>query len=134
MAKVSWPDRKRIKRTLRDSFDPSAVFPVRTAVLATGGDPMCPPEVDFLALNIQCELLPYFDRAEFVAFCRWARGESIIDLANEYNVSRFDLYRAIHRMLDTTIRRMKRGTAEGILSVYWEMHKQDDYVIVESKE
>lgn len=136
MAKVSWPDRKRIKRTLRDAFDPRMAdkFPARTQVLATGGEQVCPPGVEFLVLNIQCELLPYHDHAEFAAFCRYAQGEAIKDIAGDYNMSRYDLYRAIDRMLDSAIKRMKRGTAEMLLSIYWEMHKEDDYAIVDTND
>ena len=136
MAKVSWPDRKRIKRTFQDAFDPRMAdkFPARTQVLATGGEPVCPPGVDFGILNIQCELLPYHDRAEFAAFCRYAQGEAIKDIAGAYNMSRYDLYRAIDCMLNWTIKRMKEGTAEMLLSIYWEMHKEDDYSIVDTND
>lgn len=137
MANVSWQDRKRIKRTIRDAYTPSMWYKFPITIAENSSEvrcksiPDCPPGVERILLGIQCALLPFFFTAEFYVFCRINKhGDSLGQWAKHYHMHHQELYSMIDRMLNKAVNKMTNGEAESAKSVYWEMHKDDDFEIV----
>ena len=134
MAKVSWPDRKHIKQVLRDAHTPSMwdKFPERETkdcdALKTHTEPLCPPGVKFLILNIQCLLLPVSARAGYSFFIDiYERGRSVESIADQYHITLSAVHMGVDDMLNEAIRKMKQGDAATCAWVYAEMYPYQFY-------
>jgi len=95
--------------------------------LKTHTEPLCPPGVRTLILNIQCLLLPVSSRAEYSFFIDiHEKGRSVESIADQYRLTLNDVHMGIDDMLNEAIRKMKQCDAATCAWVYAEMYPYQD--------